>query len=1165
MIEKSAAKLSYILLLVLLRWVVTCAAQTPFEVKDYRAQPLSFLRSNANNHDVNAQFELARRLYLGEGVAQDLMRAELLFRQSAEAGHPLAQLKLGLFYERAIGSPLDHDEAIKWYLRAASQGNPLAQYKLGLFYDNGIEPFTRQTVPNSFKTASAVPADAAKAKDWFSRAAAQGHGPSLYRLSVLDFGRINSFAPTQVPPGSDPQKAMQELIAAANMGVPEAMGSLSAKNNGLMGGKKDMVQAYRWLLLLSPESKGELAPTAFLEKLMTKEEIAEAKKLAAQTVFPTVKPVLLPSLELVHHFNAGPPALAPAGSSNRFQAITAAVDQGSPEAQLNLALCLLHDSYSETENRRMNSGPQFPGGRNVVEAGKSRDVRARELFAQAAAQGQRDAQYHLAWMYKNGRGVDKDPLQARKWFEQAAAQGHYDAKYQLALLMEQGIGGPKLLTEITRLLGEAAAAGHPEAIAKLDILIPGQSKNGVAAKMTKVQTSSSSHVPRLAILALDQQNTSLADLLLSSFSGRKDVEMVERQELDKILKEQAIKAVSASDLNRLGQLLRADGFLLLGNSTVSGRPTLLVRLLATAPGVTVNQWSYPLPLKDADGLGALLLKQAAPLLPKLQVLPQDAIPVSILNLRSVFSSQEAQAMERQITFLLIQRLLASPQIYVLERQKLNQLAEEKQLTAGAEPFWNGSYILDGTINRDGEVAGKVTLHARLVSRSHVTNEVAVTGTAADLPAVVDALAAKLSPYFQGANLERTWSPVEEAAQYFEEGRWANRWGMFTEAQQAFEAAWALGLRTDELQQLRIQSYEKAAATKITGSSFSDNKLVSIAPVPEIAKLDALGRAFELYLAGMPAAAVTNGPAKDAWTDMGIGLLQRSRDLLFHFYLSPAQWGSAKEPLQRLREQVRILVQRFDAQSKTLTGEQRVAVFGLILANNSLWQENSKVAAQELKRYLEQGYISLYIESLDRQVLSFGLWGDWSGVAPELAEQNLSAVIDAQVSQAPPSRQMEISLLHLMLAVNRAEIKRWSIQHADLLLKHRDAVVRGEINCRGWLAFRRFGESGNFPFARSFYDPELLAREKELKPLLDEQAQFFKRKEITGMFVKLKGIFQAGTPLSTQDSSNYSSVEFTAEQAAELLGMFPAYEEKIGKQQAFFISPLKSRLQRIAKK
>jgi TPR repeat protein len=71
--------------------------------------------------------------------------------------------------------------------------------------------------------------------------------------------------------------------------------------------------------------------------------------------------------------------------------------------------------------------------------------RAAELFKQAAAKGNADAQYNLGGLYHNGQGVPKDVARGVALFKQAA------------------VGGNKPAADALRALGEAVPPGAPGA------------------------------------------------------------------------------------------------------------------------------------------------------------------------------------------------------------------------------------------------------------------------------------------------------------------------------------------------------------------------------------------------------------------------------------------------------------------------------------------------------------------------------------------------------------------------------------------------------------------------------------------------------------------------------------------------------------------------------
>jgi TPR repeat protein len=85
-------------------------------------------------------------------------------------------------------------------------------------------------------------------------------------------------------------------------------------------------------------------------------------------------------------------------------------------------------------------------GRYEHGEGRSRDaVRAVELYCEAAREGDAEAQYSLAWMYANGRGVVRDDALASLFFGMAAAQGHVPARNMLRVVGEEAAELPECM------------------------------------------------------------------------------------------------------------------------------------------------------------------------------------------------------------------------------------------------------------------------------------------------------------------------------------------------------------------------------------------------------------------------------------------------------------------------------------------------------------------------------------------------------------------------------------------------------------------------------------------------------------------------------------------------------------------------------------------------
>ena len=77
------------------------------------------------------------------------------------------------------------------------------------------------------------------------------------------------------------------------------------------------------------------------------------------------------------------------------------------------------------------------------------------------------AQYFLARMYADGRGIEKNPAEAAKWFRKAAEKGVREAQFRLGGLYEQGTGVPQDLEYAYGWYGVSAHLGNVKAATAL--------------------------------------------------------------------------------------------------------------------------------------------------------------------------------------------------------------------------------------------------------------------------------------------------------------------------------------------------------------------------------------------------------------------------------------------------------------------------------------------------------------------------------------------------------------------------------------------------------------------------------------------------------------------------------------------------------------------------
>ncbi len=88
-------------------------------------------------------------------------------------------------------------------------------------------------------------------------------------------------------------------------------------------------------------------------------------------------------------------------------------------------------------------------------------------FWTLARNGDATAQYNLAQLYRQGRGIPVDLRLARYWYGEAAARGNGYAQFNLGMMYERGDGVPMDMVEAHAWYRRAAAQNVPEAVAAL--------------------------------------------------------------------------------------------------------------------------------------------------------------------------------------------------------------------------------------------------------------------------------------------------------------------------------------------------------------------------------------------------------------------------------------------------------------------------------------------------------------------------------------------------------------------------------------------------------------------------------------------------------------------------------------------------------------------------
>src|SRR6202012_5379439 len=117
-------------------------------------------------------------------------------------------------------------------------------------------------------------------------------------------------------------------------------------------------------------------------------------------------------------------------------------------------------------------------------------------------------------------------------------------------------------------------------------------------------------------------------------------------------------------------------------------------------------------------------------------------------------------LEQQIFVLAVERLVREKRIFVLERRRMRALSEEKNMAGmETEPFWNGKYLLDGTIDRKGFNPDVVTISARLITPGGSPGLIEASGSRTNYGEAVNHLAEKVLAALSLKPSPAAWNPT----------------------------------------------------------------------------------------------------------------------------------------------------------------------------------------------------------------------------------------------------------------------------------------------------------------------------------------------------------------------------------------------------------------------
>ncbi len=301
---------------------------------------------------------------------------------------------------------------------AVKQGNSEAQYATGLAYQYG----------------KGVPKDLEKAREYYEKAAKQGHDQAKNNLGRLLENGWEGVEPNQT-------RAVELYKDAADKGNMDAQFNYGYVLTCGIGVEKNLAEAAKYYEKAAKQGHGQ-AKNNLGRLLENGREGVEPNQARAVELYKDAADTGNMGAQFNYGYVLSCGIVVQKNLAEAAKYYEKAAKQGHDQAKNNLGR-LLENGWEGVE-------PNLP--------------RAVELFKDAADTGNMGAQFNYGYVLSCGIVVQKNLAEAAKYYEKAAKQGHGQAKNNLGRLLEKGwVGVEPNLPRAVELYKDAADTGNMDA------------------------------------------------------------------------------------------------------------------------------------------------------------------------------------------------------------------------------------------------------------------------------------------------------------------------------------------------------------------------------------------------------------------------------------------------------------------------------------------------------------------------------------------------------------------------------------------------------------------------------------------------------------------------------------------------------------------------------
>ena len=332
----------------------------------------------------------------------------------------------------------------------------------------------------------------------------------------------------------------------------------------------------------------------------------------------------------------------------------------------------------------------------------------------------------------------------------------------------------------------------------------------LVAMSAKLLVSAQAEV-RVALMGAELSETGEVALGLAEaeVSGRGDVELLDRATVGRVLREQDLMAggfVRAEDAIRLGQVLAVDVFIHV--EPVPGQEALGMTAFETAQGIRLLDRGVE--GTNAEALAKGIAEGVESALAKWGRAEGSGVAVALMGVRNVDLPKSRNGECEAIGALLERRLLDSPDVVVVERQRLQTLNVDRGIAPDRPEgrLLAAPVLVELDVSQNGAQEGyRVTAHLSKtmggeLGRVQAEGKASATLFAELTRGVLERLNAAVSP--------SPPVPEVEAARFFRQARFWKAQGRADLALAAAEAAFALAPEDPSMEGLLVNSLLTAA-------------------------------------------------------------------------------------------------------------------------------------------------------------------------------------------------------------------------------------------------------------------------------------------------------------------------------------------------------------------